>query len=73
MPKLKPNHIWATPEEEAAIQAGIAADPDNPELGPEYWATAKTAKEVHPDGTDKPPRSPAELWPERFAKKKEAV
>ena len=73
MPKLKPGTIWPTPEEEAAIMAGIAADPDNPELGPEYWATAKTAKEVHPDGTDKPPRSPQELWPERFAKKKEAV
>ena len=73
MPKLKPGTIWPTPEEEAAIMAGIAADPDNPELDAEYWATAKTAEEVHPDGTDKPPRSPQELWPERFAKKKEAV
>ena len=28
MPKLKPGHISPTDEEEAAIQAGIAADPD---------------------------------------------
>ena len=46
MPKLKPGHIWATLEEEAAIQAGIAAGPDNPELGPEFWATAKRIWEL---------------------------
>lgn len=32
MPKLKPGTIWPTPEEEAAINAGIAADPDTYEL-----------------------------------------
>ncbi len=73
MPKLKPGTIWPTPEEAAAIQAGIAADPDNPELDDEYWATAKTFREVYPDGIDQPPRPPEELWPERFAKKPEAV
>ena len=67
MPKLKPGTIWPTPEEEAAIQAGIAADPDNPELGPEFWATAKTFQEIYPDGIDKPPRIPEE-WKERLAK-----
>ena len=46
MPKLKPGHISPTDEEEAAIQAGIAADPDNPELGPEFWATAKRIWEL---------------------------
>lgn len=73
MPKLKPDHISPTDEEEAAIQDGIAADPDAFELDAEWFATAKTAKEVHRDGTDKPPRSPQELWPERYAKKQEAV
>ncbi len=73
MPKLKPGHISPTDEEEAAIQAGIAADPDAFELDAEWFATAKTFQEVHPDGIDKPPRSPAALWPERFANKKEAV
>ena len=73
MPKLKPGTIWPTPEEEAAIMAGIAADPDNPELDAEYFATAKSFEEVYPDGFDKPARSPEELWPERFANKKEAV
>ncbi len=67
MPKLKPGHISPTDEEEAAIQAGIAADPDNPELDEEFWATAKTAKEVHPNGTDKPPYIPKE-WRERLAR-----
>jgi uncharacterized protein (DUF4415 family) len=32
MPKLKAGHISPTPEEDAAINRGIAADPDNPEL-----------------------------------------
>ena len=71
MPKLKPGHISPTDEEDAAIMAGIAADPDNPELDEEYWATAKSFQEVYPDGIDKPPRSPKELWPERYLKKEE--
>ena len=68
MPKLKPGHISPTDEEEAAIQAGIAADPDNPELDAEWFATAKTFAEVYPNGINHPPRPPHELWPERFAK-----
>ena len=31
MPKLKAGHISPTPQEDAAINAGIAIDPDNPE------------------------------------------
>ncbi len=35
-----------TPEEEAAIQAGIDADPDNPEWTAEDFANARPALEV---------------------------
>lgn len=38
-----------TDEEEARIQAGIALDPDNPELTEEEMATAKPFREVFPD------------------------
>jgi uncharacterized protein (DUF4415 family) len=38
-----------TPEEEAAIQRGIAQDPDNPELTDEDLARMRPAREVHPD------------------------
>ncbi len=69
MPKLKPGHISPTDEEDAAIMAAVAADPDTYELDEEYFATAKTFKEVYPDGFDKPARSPRELWPERYQKK----
>ena len=36
------------PEEEAAINAGIAADPDARELDSEWFAQARPASEVHP-------------------------
>ena len=48
MPKLKPGTIIPTPEEEAAINAGIAADPDNPEWTEEDFARARPASEVLP-------------------------
>ena len=38
-----------TPEEEAAIQRGIALDPDNPEWTAEDWANARPTREVMPD------------------------
>ena len=36
-----------TADEEAAINAGIAADPDNPELDAAWFATAKPASEFY--------------------------
>ncbi len=38
-----------TPEEEAAIQRGIALDPDNPEWTAEDFARARPVRQVHPD------------------------
>ena len=49
MPKLKPTHISPTPEEEEAIQRGIAADPDAYELDDEWFKRARPAAEVHPE------------------------
>ncbi|MEZ5538247.1 MAG: hypothetical protein R3F02_21780 [Thiolinea sp.] len=49
MPKLKPGTIWPTDEEEAEIQAGIAADPDARELKDEEWAEMRPAAEVLPE------------------------
>lgn len=46
MPKLKVGHTSPTPEEEAAINAGIAGDPDARELDAEWFAKAKPASEV---------------------------
>lgn len=51
MPKLKVEHISPTPEEEAAINAGIAADPDARELDDEWFAQAKPASEFYPPET----------------------
>jgi len=48
MPQLKPDHISPTPEEAAAIQAGIDADPENPELDDAWFARARPAREVLP-------------------------
>ena len=45
MPPLKPGTIWPTPEENAAINAGIALDPDNPELTEEDFARMRPAME----------------------------
>ena len=67
MPKLKPGDVPLTDEEEAAVQAGIAADPDNPELDAEWFAQAKTFQEIYPDGFDKPAYIPKE-WRERLAR-----
>jgi uncharacterized protein (DUF4415 family) len=46
MPKLKPGHISPTDEEEAVINAGIAADPDAYELSDEEFAKLQPIAEV---------------------------
>ncbi len=46
MPKLKPETVFPTPEEEALINEGIAQDPDSPEITDEEFATARPAIEV---------------------------
>ena len=48
MPKLKVGHISPTPAEDAAINAGIAVDPDSRELDAEWFAKAQPASEVLP-------------------------
>ncbi|MDE0024002.1 MAG: BrnA antitoxin family protein [Spirochaetaceae bacterium] len=49
MPPLKPDHISPTGDENAAINAGIAADPDAFELDAEWFRNARPAIEVDPD------------------------
>ena len=44
MPKLKVGHISPTPQENAAINSGIAADPDTFVLDDEWFANALPAK-----------------------------
>jgi uncharacterized protein (DUF4415 family) len=44
----KRNIIRPTPEEDAAINAGIAQDPDSPELEEEFFKRARPASEVLP-------------------------
>jgi uncharacterized protein (DUF4415 family) len=41
--------IYPTPEEDEAINRGIAQDPDNPELTKEDFARMRPVREVHPD------------------------
>jgi uncharacterized protein (DUF4415 family) len=47
--KLPPNIHWPTEEEEAAINRGIALDPDNPEITDEQWKRMRPASEVMPE------------------------
>ena len=68
MPKLKPDHIWPTPEEDAAIRAAIAEDPDTFEADEEWFREARPFKEVFPElweawygngqQSDEPPPAP---------------
>ena len=48
MPKLKTGTINPTPEEDAAIAAGIAADPDARELDAAFFRQAEPAKMALP-------------------------
>ena len=53
--KLRP----LTEAEEARIQAGAAADPDNPELADEQMATAKRFAKVFPELAERIDRAPS--------------
>ena len=48
MPPLRPGHISPTPEEEEAINRGIALDPDAQPWTEEEWARSRPAIEVVP-------------------------
>ncbi len=47
--KLPHDAHWPTDEEEAAINRGIALDPDSPELTEKDWRRTRPASEVVPD------------------------
>ena len=49
MPPLKPGHISPTPEEERAINRGIALDPDTDELTEEDFKWMRPAREALPE------------------------
>ena len=49
MPRLKPNDVPLTPEENARIKAAIAADPETFELDADWFARARPAREVAPE------------------------
>ena len=49
MPELKPGTVWPTGEEEAAIDQGIADDPDTFELDEQWFKRARPATEAEPD------------------------
>ncbi len=46
---MKRKLIYPTPEEEEAINRGIASDPDNPEWTDEDFARARPFSEVFPE------------------------
>jgi len=48
MPKLKPDHIFVTDEEDAAITAAALSDPDCPPLTDKQLARMRPAREVLP-------------------------
>jgi len=48
MPKLKPDHIFVTDEEDAAITKAALSDPDCPPLTDEELARMRPAREVLP-------------------------
>ena len=49
MPKLREGDLPLTDEEEAAIQAMIAANPDDFEFGDEFFENAKHISEIDPE------------------------
>ena len=51
MPKLKPGTIIPTPEEDAAINAGIAADPNTHEISDAEFTKLKRVGRPHAEET----------------------
>ena len=49
MPELRPDDVPLTKEEDAAVKAGIAADPDTFEADDEWFKRAKPAIEMEPE------------------------
>ena len=49
MPPLKPDHVSPTDDENAAINVGIATDPDTFELDAEWFRRARPGNEVDRD------------------------
>ena len=49
MARLRPDTIWPTDEEDAAITAAAENDPDNPPWPDEMMARARPMVEVHPE------------------------
>ena len=60
--------IIPTPEEDAIINAGIAADPDTDELSDEWFADAKSSAEAVPHVLERYRRAVAERKPGRRRK-----
>ena len=48
MLKLKPGHVSPTPDEDYAINAAVAADPETSELNDAWFKRARPASEVVP-------------------------
>ena len=57
MPKLKSDTVVPTPEEDRAIDTGVAADPDTAELQDTWFVTARPAAVVHPELVERVRRS----------------
>jgi len=62
MPEQKPDTTVPTPEEDAAINVGIAADPDTEELDDVWFARARPASVVDPDLVERVQRGRDAAW-----------
>ncbi len=49
MPRLKPNTVMPSREEDAAINQAIASDSSSPELSARRFPSGQSARDVHPD------------------------
>ena len=68
MPRLKPGDTPLTPEEDAAVEAGILADPDTIELDSEWFAGAQPAALALPHIVEEYIRERDGLTPQSEAK-----